>query len=372
MSHTNSRWMTAGILAGLLCFAPSAFTQKPDRAEVQFEAASKKELVDGDLKAAIGLYSKLVQSTNRAIAAKALIQMGQCQEKLGQADARKSYERTIRDFADQKEAVATAHVHLDKMAGSAEKGIVAREASGMQNNRAFGSAISRDGRYLAFTNNGNLGIYDVSAGTARGVATKASPDAGLYNPLISPDGKYIAYQRVGSPDVNGLYVIGSDGANPRRLAGGKDLTAIPWDWAPDGRHVLAVFRSSGKAPQCALVSVADGSFRIVASQAGAGRIAPDGRHIAFVRGRPSDAQVFMVSVEDGKEVMLVRGQYGAPLWTPDGKRLLVVRDRQGQLDLWAIPVVNGEAGGPPEFVKDNVQPLLGATGDGQYYYQLRT
>jgi len=104
----------------------------------------------------------------------------------------------------------------------------------------------------------------------------------------------------------------------------------------------------------------------------AGRISPDGRRVALVRAQPADAKVFVVGIEGGEEVTLARGQHSEPLWSPDGKRLFVLSDRRGQSDLWSIPVVNGAAGGPPEFVKDNVSLLLGATRDGQYYYNLRT
>ncbi|MEK7403768.1 MAG: hypothetical protein AAB225_01545 [Acidobacteriota bacterium] len=87
---------------------PLGAAQRDTRAEAQLQAAINKETVEGDLKAAIELYRKLAQSANRAAAAKALARMGQCFEKLGDAEARKAYERAIRDFGDQKEAVATA------------------------------------------------------------------------------------------------------------------------------------------------------------------------------------------------------------------------------------------------------------------------
>jgi hypothetical protein len=49
--------------------------QNPDAA---LRAAIHKETVDGDLKAAIDQYRKLTQGKNRAVAAQALLRMGQC------------------------------------------------------------------------------------------------------------------------------------------------------------------------------------------------------------------------------------------------------------------------------------------------------
>jgi TPR repeat protein len=77
-------------------------TQKTDQAEVRLKAAIQKETVERDLKAAIDAYKKLSEGGNRVVAAQALVRMGQCYEKLRNADALRAYERVIRDFNDQK------------------------------------------------------------------------------------------------------------------------------------------------------------------------------------------------------------------------------------------------------------------------------
>ncbi|MFH1763420.1 MAG: hypothetical protein ABIF09_04420, partial [Gemmatimonadota bacterium] len=50
-----------------------------------FQQALVKEQADGDLRAAIALYQRIVQefAADRALAARALVQMGQCHERLG-------------------------------------------------------------------------------------------------------------------------------------------------------------------------------------------------------------------------------------------------------------------------------------------------
>jgi tetratricopeptide (TPR) repeat protein len=112
---------TRFLLAALLCAAlPAGFSAnqaKDDRAEVALQAAIKKETIDGDLKGAIEQYQRIAQSTNRAVAAKALLRMGQCHEKLGNAEARTAYQRLVRDFGDQAEIVAQAQVRLAALGG---------------------------------------------------------------------------------------------------------------------------------------------------------------------------------------------------------------------------------------------------------------
>src|SRR5436190_8281774 len=52
----------------------------------QFEAAVHREIVSGDVAGALAAYRAIASgsTTPRAIAGRALLQMGQCQEKLGQ------------------------------------------------------------------------------------------------------------------------------------------------------------------------------------------------------------------------------------------------------------------------------------------------
>ena len=90
-------------------FAVSGMLAQTSRtADVQFKAAQHKEQVEGDLKGAIEQYKKLAENKDRAIAAKALIQMAECYQKLGDAESQKLYQRVVREFADQKDALALA------------------------------------------------------------------------------------------------------------------------------------------------------------------------------------------------------------------------------------------------------------------------
>src|SRR5580700_9975519 len=73
---------------------------------VALEAATTKELVDGDLKTAIADYQKIAadKSAPRDVRAKALLHLAGCYEKLGQR-AQSVYQQIVRDFGDQPAAV---------------------------------------------------------------------------------------------------------------------------------------------------------------------------------------------------------------------------------------------------------------------------
>jgi len=82
--------------------------------EMEFRAAQQKELVDGDLRGAIEKYRAVVSQagSNRAIAAKALVRMAECYQKQGDTEARRLFERVIREYPEQQEAVALAQARL--------------------------------------------------------------------------------------------------------------------------------------------------------------------------------------------------------------------------------------------------------------------
>src|SRR5207249_8791174 len=82
--------------------------------ESMLGAALHQEEVQGDLKGAIVAYQKVVAApgVSRKTAAEALVRMGQCHEKLGNAEARRIYEQVVREYSDRKDAVAMARVRL--------------------------------------------------------------------------------------------------------------------------------------------------------------------------------------------------------------------------------------------------------------------
>src|SRR5689334_10681965 len=144
--------MEAGMkyVALLACgFTLLAAPQKTDEPERWLQTAIQAETVDGDLKTAIEQYKKIIgkAGASRDVVAKALVRLGMCYERQGNAEARKEYERVVRDYADQKEAVAEARARLG--GDSATKaGIVMRQVWTGPTVDVYGT-ISPDGRYLS-------------------------------------------------------------------------------------------------------------------------------------------------------------------------------------------------------------------------------
>ena len=390
MKTTRAGWFLAlMVLAGLLA-APLAIAQKDDQAEMLMQAAHQKQLVEGQLEEAIQLYKRIVQehTGNRAVAAKALLEMGQCYEKLGNTEARKAYERVLRDYADQNEAAEQARARLAALSGN-----VASRASEMVTRRVWagpGELVlgtpSSDGRYLSYADwtTGDLALRDLVTGTMRHLTNKGSwaeSSESAYLSTISPDAKEVAYTWFGR-DGTDLRVMRLEGSTPRILFSDKEVMVFPSDWSPDGKYILAlIFRFPTSSSQIALISVADASVRVLKrfepGFAGKACFSPDGRYIAYDSPPPQNSDnsdIFLLAADGSREMPLVEHPAEDHLlgWTPDGDHILFASDRSGTMSAWLLRVVDGKPQGSPELVKPDIGQARpgGFTRAGSYYYGL--
>jgi Tol biopolymer transport system component len=379
-----------GILlcAGLLLPVASAQVQKDPQPQLLLEEAAKKELVDGELKGAIAIYQRILKTegTPRGITARTLLRLGQCYEKLGTTEARNAYERLVREFADQSEEANAARGRLAALGGRDTSLRVRQVWAGLAEDLIGG--VTRDGRYLTLQDwpSENIGVRDLLTGQKR-LLTHKDPRSHEFASLSvpSPDGRLVAYAWYNKDSITDLRLVGMDGSNPRVLAADTEYKeAEPTDWSPDGTHVLTVFYKKRGGSRLALVSVADGSVRVLRtfdlSGPSRARFSPDGRYVAYdIQQSPGSAKydVFALAVESGREFAVVQHPANDILfdWTLDGTRLLFGSDRAGTMGVWWVKVTGGEPGGAAEVVRpdigQNVRPL-GFTRDGSYYYRVQT
>jgi len=379
--------LAAAILAGLL-MAPEAIAQKDDQAEVLMQAAHQKKLVEGQLEQAIQLYKRIVQehAGNRAVAAQALLEMGQCYEKLGNTEARKAYERLLRDYADQNELAAQARKRLVAISSKVVSG-----SSGMLTRRVWTEpgeyiegSLSPDGRYLSCVDmsTGDLAVRELATGKMRHLTHKSSSESGEYAffSTISPDGKEVAYNWFGGKNGPDLRVVRWDGSAPRVLFAKKGLYPFPADWSPDGRYILTHLYNEAGANQIAVISAVDGSARVLKTLEWSSltiRFSPDGRYIAYDAPQPQDSgnrDIFLITADGSREIQLVEHPADDQLlgWTPDGNHILFASDRSGSMSAWLLRVLDGKPQGAPELVKQDIgqaQPI-GFTRTGSFYYGL--
>ena len=370
-----------------------------------FQKALAKERAEGNLEEAIALYQKVVEeSKNESLAAKAQLRIGICYEKLGKQEAQKAYQKVIDNYPQQLDSVKTAKEKLSSLMRVQE--VAKKDIKGFSIQKIWESPklgrgnlgeVSPDGRYLSLSDlDGRIGAYEFATQKRHYITRKfftekkqGTSETGNetfiegWLPVWSPDGKKIAFSREESSE---LCVFGSNDIGPIVLYETKrDEQIIPIDWSSDGNTILAALAKNYEAFQAVLISVRDGSIRILktyeepprSEPRRLGIFSPDGRYIAgdFEPQRDSRSRdIFILSVDGRSEIpVAVHPDDDLALgWSPDGKKLVFASDRSGTWDIWATDVIEGKPQGDPRLIMGDIGAVwpLGFTEKGSFYYLL--
>jgi Tol biopolymer transport system component len=380
-------WAAAALLMANLLPA-----QTTEAARTLMQTAVKTEVVDGNLKSAIQQYSTIVAKygkSDHGLAAQALLHMADCYRKMGDAEAHKIYERIVREFGDQTEAVAAARAHLGGSGDSRKEAATRRIWTATLGAELGYSSASADGRqftYIVYRNRNssstvsNLFVHDLVTGASRQVTDAAAEDTGSAETYVEPEenafsrnGKQLAYSWLRDKDnryeLRVVDVTGAGSPRFRRLFDSEEVGWIgPDDWSPDGKWIaVQLYRKNGPW-QIGLVSVADGSLRVLKSgpdHRGARRLvfSPDGRYLAYdLPASENDFQrdIFVMPVDGGPEVVAVKNPADDDLmgWSPDGGRLIFASDRTGSMGLWSEAIAEGKPEGAAELLRRDIGLFL--------------
>jgi len=182
-------------------------------------------------------------------------------------------------------------------------------------------------------------LYDGSGGGAGPVRPVIQLDGEERNPAISPDGKQLAFVRLGVAEP-GLYISDLGGGAIRRAWPGTDIGRLAW--TPDGRGI-AFASTNGPQSQIALLDIRTGDApRIVTINGGHFAWSADGEFLivshAQEPGQPSS--LFSIRMRDRQWERLTTstGQDGDrfPAVSPDGKSLAFFRGSSFRSELYVM------------------------------------
>ena len=380
----KSRIGIAVLVFGLLTVVYAA-GQGDKQGEALLQAAKNAELVKGDLNAAIEQYKKILarSGTSRTVAAKALLEMGQCYEKLGQTEARSAYEQLVRQYADQTDQAQAARARLAALGGAPNRAA----GADMSVRRLLSGATvdtsgepSPDGRYLSMSDAMVYpAIWDTETGQKRRFTRKDnwSTVMQILNSRWSSDGKYIAFCLMTKNISMEIWIVAMNGSEPRMLAPG-----VPLDWSRDGNFILALTGTPPAAPQMSLISVRDGSLNTLSTAANpvfswSAIFTPDGKGVVYDFPQQEKSQahdVFLISVESREVTPLVKHPADDRLlgWVPGTDMILIASNRAGTQDAWALHVADGKPQGEPILVRQGLGQIspMGFADKGYFYYSL--
>ena len=380
------RWVSFLMaLAFAATLASSVVAQQRD-AEVALQQAMQVEQVQGDLERAIRLYQDIIahHGDARAVAAKALLQLGQCYEKLGRTEAMNAYQRLVREYGDQGEMVAAARERLAALQPTAmsKPGPVARLLLNPANNpadRGFDNprAIipSPDGHRIAYWQSGpeREGTYirDLVTGEEERVAA-AGPTEEFMPPVWSADGRQLAVtvqDTVTKASV--IKILNLSTRKTRTIPVPAEGRAYLVDWTRDGRHFLY---NDLTARALRIMAIDDGTVTTVSDSVWPwirATFSPDGRFVAYAYGaNPIGPRVVYVQpVTGGARHYIGRtgaAMYPHPLWSPDGSAI-AYQEADG---MWLVPMTDGMPSGPPRLAYRNESPrwAIAWTAAGGLHY----
>jgi Tol biopolymer transport system component len=151
--------------------------------------------------------------------------------------------------------------------------------------------------------------------------TTPRPALGIVRPVISPDGKQIAFAAVGD-----IYVM-PVGGKPVNVTKDAALDTDP-AWSPDGSQLVYSSDKDSEHLQLWIRDMKSGRSRQVthmSTQPQGAVWSPDGKRIAFfnVDGMWRVAQMSVLDVASGTvtKVHDTLAQPGSPTWSPDGTRI---------------------------------------------------
>jgi Tol biopolymer transport system component len=341
------------------------------------QQALSKEQAEGKVAEAIVIYQRIARefASDRALAAKALLRLGEAYQKLGDRQARGAFEALVRQYPDQNEAT----VARARLARSPE-GVKPVEQALRLVGVSSGMSISRDGRRLVYFDGSNVGLHDLADGHKRLVTRQSDDDDHTAGAIISRDGSQLVYtwytEDKNRYDLRLIATSGSGVPPARVLYDGEDVNvAYPLDWSPDGKSLAIDINRKDRTRQLALLSVGDGTVRVLKSTGwgGGGRAAfsADGRWLAVDTPTTSNRRsgdLFLLAVDGSRQQTVVEHPADDRLvgWSPAGDRLLFTSDRTGTRDLWGQRIDASKPTGAPQLLYSNIgeREMVGVTSAG--------
>ena len=223
----------AVLLVGGLAAMPVVRSESTETAAVMLEAAVQAQLVDGDLGRAIKLYQKIVANfgDERPVAAKALLDLGQCYEQLGDPKARATYERLLREYGDRTREASAARTRLAGLeqdpVDEDPSEVIVREV--WQHPQPGLPSLGGNPRFVIFS---DLAVLTWNQGKTETRRLSSAARSAAY-PVLSPDQSQVAYlswsgdlekslseirqSRAGLRSAAELRIVGIDGSEDRAV-----------------------------------------------------------------------------------------------------------------------------------------------------------
>lgn len=183
--------------------------------------------------------------------------------------------------------------------------------------------ISPDEKRLVGDPNSDVWVLELGTG----VATRLTFGHMNQNPVWSPNGRYVAYYKIGV----GIYRKPANGAGAEELPIRTNSLAVPKSWSPDGRFLIYAQINSGTGADLFALPIVDDPHPLVLAQTTGnedqGQFSPDGHWVAYTSNESGLSEIYVIPfppTPNGGKWMVSRGGGLQPRWRRDGKELFYI------------------------------------------------
>ncbi len=214
------------------------------------------------------------------------------------------------------------------------------------------AVISPDGKKLAFDYADETYVMEL----ARGVSTRLTFGPENTNPAWSPDGRYIAYDKVNV----GLYRKLASGAGEEELLVPAKNLAVPKSWSPDGKFLVYAQINPGTGADLMAIPVNGDRkpFPVVQPNAteDQGQFSPDGHWLAYTSNESGQAEVYVIPFPPtpGAKWLVSRGGGVQPRWRRDGKELFYISADSRMMSVQVSTHPTFQAGTPHSLFQSDI------------------
>lgn len=373
----------------------AAAQQAPSPAQ-QFEEAITLIETRRDYAAAAQILESVAAAGDRPLAARALLYLGTCYERIAPEKARATYERVVKEYADQPAAVAQARKRLAALTPVTVTPTAGRTFRPLWDEKRPAARSpgrpSKDGRLLPLQTSDGLVLQDLSTERLGPElrpfgATAALPGCDPAPPVaLSPDGSNVAYAC--EPDAGGPYELRVARLNAGHPSSRRLLTAPPrenleiLEWAAADTLLVQFTVPSGKARLVRVPLDGSPATTIVNldTPTASASISTDGKWVVYhapAAGAKTGQDIFIVPAAGGTVRPLIAQTFADrfPMWTPGGDGVVFVSDRTGSAGLWFQRLQEGRASGNPRLLfpdLGHVVMTLGLSNTGRFLYWRET
>lgn len=342
-----------------------------------YQRALMLERANGKIDSATVLYRRVaaMAGPDHALAAHALLSLGNADEELGRGEARVVYERIVAEFGDQRAVAAQARERLAAL--SAPAGAVATLVTRDVGRMYLVGTASPDARFVTYSDRStrDLAVYDFDTDTHRRLdaAEYARTHVMVDNSVVSPDSRTIAYMISSSPEhPTELRTISAAGGTPYTVPGQRDY-AFLYGWTPDGKSVIERFHSGSIVRVDVRTGAQHELLKDSASAPIACQVSPDGKWLVADEERNGLRQLMIIDAASGGSRPLTDAAWSSwsAMWDPSGRGVVFLSDRTGSWGLWYLPMADGRASREAFLLHADIGhvELLGLSRDGRLFYR---